>query len=66
VIVVNGQERDDLRAGITVAELLQALDAPQRGVAVAIDAEVIPRGEWEGTEIPEGARVEVLTAVQGG
>jgi sulfur carrier protein ThiS len=26
----------------------------------------VPRGEWESTEVPDGARVEVLVAIQGG
>ena len=42
------------------------LDARARGVAVAVDAEVVPRGEWEGVALKSGARVEVLTAIQGG
>ena len=40
--------------------------AEGRGVAVAVDGEVVPRGEWESTELHEGQRVEVLQAVQGG
>jgi sulfur carrier protein len=35
-------------------------------VAVAVDAEVVPRGEWETTKLDDGARVEVLRAIQGG
>ena len=48
--------------------LLDALDVPggARGVAVAVDAEVVPRGEWETTKLDDGARVEVLRAIQGG
>ncbi len=34
--------------------------------AVAVDGEVVPRGAWEATELAGGARVEVVTAVQGG
>ena len=66
-VVVNG-ERRELPAGMTVSGLLDALDVPDagRGVAVAVDAEVVPRGEWETTELDEGARVEVLHAIQGG
>lgn len=64
-IVVNG-EASGVAPGTTVAALLAALDAPTRGVAVAVDAEVIPRGEWETFAVPDGARVEVLIAVQGG
>ncbi len=66
-VVVNG-ERRDLPAGTTVSGLLDALDlsAGARGVAVAVDAEVVPRGEWETTQLGDGAHVEVLHAIQGG
>jgi sulfur carrier protein len=66
-ILLNGKERE-LVPGTTVRTLLEALDVPAegRGVAVAVDAEVVPRGEWETTELDDGARVEVLRAIQGG
>jgi len=64
-VLVNG-ERTELDAGTTVAALLARLDVPDRGVAVALDAEVVPRSAWERTVVPDGAHVEVVTAVQGG
>ena len=66
-VVLNG-EATTLADGATVAAALAALDLPGagRGVAVAVDAEVVPRGEWERTELHEGARVEILRAIQGG
>lgn len=56
------------RDGATVAELLADLGVePQaRGVAVAIDGEVVPRGDWATRAVGDGARVEALTAMQGG
>jgi sulfur carrier protein len=65
MIHVNG-EPSTLAAGCSVGELLRALGAPDRGVAVAVDAEIVPRGEWDAVTVPDGAHVEVLTAVQGG
>lgn len=66
-IRLNGEDRvvDD---GTTLTTLLGGLDVPPeaRGVAVAVDAEVVPRGEWPGHVLAEGARVEVVTAIQGG
>ncbi len=66
-VVLNGHPRE-LAENVTISELLQTLDVPPegRGVAVAIDAEVVPRGEWEAITLREGARVEVVQAVQGG
>jgi sulfur carrier protein len=65
LVVVNGTERE-LADGATVADALAAIDAPPRGIAVALDGEVVPRADWSGTVLPPGGAVEVLTAVQGG
>ena len=42
------------------------LDADARGVAVAVDGEVVPRADWGSFALAQDARVEVLTAMQGG
>ena len=67
MIYLNGDPHDD-GVGQTVAAVLQLLGLPgdARGVAVAVEGEVVPRAGWETFAIPEGARVEVLTAAQGG
>jgi sulfur carrier protein len=66
-VVLNGDDAL-LEDGATVAAAVASLDLPAsgRGVAVAVDAEVVPRGEWAETELHEGARVEILRAIQGG
>jgi sulfur carrier protein len=33
---------------------------------VAVDGEVVPRAAWPGHRLAEGAKIEILTAVQGG
>ncbi len=66
-VIVNGESRS-VPAGCTVAGLVGSLSiAPDgRGVAVAIGGEVVPRGAWTDTALDEGARVELVAAVQGG
>ena len=66
-VILNG-ERTDLAEDSSVTAAVAAAGAPAegRGVAVAVDGEVVPRGAWEATELHEGQRVEVLQAVQGG
>ena len=49
----------------SVADLLENLGIPDKGIAVAVDWAVIPRSEWHRT-LSDGAKVEVVTAVQGG
>ncbi|MEI2702348.1 MAG: sulfur carrier protein ThiS [Baekduia sp.] len=64
-LVVNG-ERSAVEPPVTVADLLVAIAAPERGVAVAVDGAVVPRSEWAAHTLAGGEQVEVLTAVQGG
>ena len=67
MILVNGRELDGCD-GARVTELLAKLgvEPRARGVAVAIDGEVVPRAQWESRTVAGGSRVEALTAMQGG
>ena len=67
MIELNGQP-SELRAGQSIAAVLAQIglahDAP--GIAVAVDGEVVARSTWASFLLPEDARVEILTAMQGG
>ncbi|MCY3575795.1 MAG: sulfur carrier protein ThiS [bacterium] len=61
IIIVNGEDQE-VAAGCTVGTL-----APnQRGVAVAVNREIVPRSRWGQALLAEGDRVEILEAAQGG
>jgi sulfur carrier protein len=66
-VVLNG-ERRELASDATVRQAVTASGAPSegRGVAVALDGEVVPRRLWDEVALREGQRVEVVQAVQGG
>jgi len=64
-VLVNG-ERRELHDETTVADVVRSLVDADRGVAVALDGEVVPRSVWATTPLRDGHRVEVLRAVQGG
>ena len=67
MIILNGQD-SDVRVGETVGDVLARLGLPldARGVAVAVDGEVVPRAGWATFALADDTRVEVLTAMQGG
>jgi sulfur carrier protein len=67
MISLNGRD-SELGAGETLAVVLHrhGVEPDARGVAVAVDGAVVPRAEWESFVVDAGARVEVLTAMQGG
>lgn len=64
-ISLNGEERI-VRPGATVNDLVEELGVPTRGVAVALDHVIVPRSAWARTVVTVGARVDVVTAMQGG
>jgi len=62
---INGKS-SELADDARVPDALVLLGLPATGVAVAVDGVVVPRAAWAATTLADGARVEVLTAVQGG
>jgi sulfur carrier protein len=68
VIFVNGEPVDDAGEAPTIRDVLVGLqiDPDTAGIAVAVDAEVARRGVWPTRRLADGARVEIVRAVQGG
>lgn len=66
-VVLNGREVQ-LPAAATVADAVAAAggEGDARGVAVAVNGEVLPRADWARRELADGDAVEVVHAVQGG
>ena len=64
-LIVNGTGRT-LPEGVTVAEVVRSVTDRERGLAVAVNGEVVPRGGWSASVLRDGDRVEVLSATQGG
>ena len=64
-LTVNGRSRE-VTGDLSVGALVAQLTAAPRGVAVAVNGEVVPRSTWATAGLRDGDRVEVLTAAQGG
>ncbi|HEY1733917.1 MAG TPA: sulfur carrier protein ThiS [Acidimicrobiales bacterium] len=64
-VTVNGEPRD-LEATTTVETLVEMIGCGVRGVAVAVNSEIVARRVWADTTLAGGDRIEVLRAVQGG
>jgi sulfur carrier protein len=64
VIITVNDESVEVGEDTTVAALVERLGFPDKGVTVALDWLVLPRSGWE-TRLCDGARLEVVTAVQG-
>mgnify|MGYP004688565659 CR=1 FL=1 len=64
-LTVNGRSFDADRE-LSVQALVETLTEARRGVAVAVNGEVMPRSTWAAVPLAEGDAIEVLTAAQGG
>jgi sulfur carrier protein len=66
-VMLNGAE-SELAPDETLVDLLARLGVSQdrRGCAVAVDGEVVPRTRWQEFVLHDRARIEVLSAMQGG
>jgi sulfur carrier protein len=64
-VTINGEPRD-LAPGSTLADIVSQVAQSAKGVAAAVDGEVVPRRAWPNTQLADGAQVEIVTAVQGG
>lgn len=62
---VNGEVRS-VPEGSAVADLLAALGATGKRVAVERNGEIVPRSQHAGTRLAAGDRIEVVIAVGGG
>jgi sulfur carrier protein len=67
MIFVNGEPLETLEHP-TIRDVLveRGIDPETAGIAVAVDAEVARRGVWPTRTLDDGARVEIVQAVQGG
>ena len=63
---VNGERRRVAVADVRGLVAVLGLDPVGRGLAVARNGEVVPRGLWETTTLAPDDRIEIVGAVQGG
>lgn len=64
-VVVNGDERE-VHDAAPLSGVVDAAVPDRRGVAVAVNGEVVRRADWDRHQLKDGDRVEVLAAQQGG
>ncbi len=64
-IVLNGEDRS-LAAPVTVAQLLASLQMPERGVAVEVNQQIVPRGLHQQHWLQDGDQLEIVSLVGGG
>lgn len=64
-IVLNGECRR-IPGGLNVRQVLGILDIPADRVAIEMNRQIVRQRDWDATEVPAGAQLEVVMFVGGG
>lgn len=65
-VIVNGEPVPLNGGGIRSLLADQGIDDAQGGVAIAINGEVVPRGDWDETPLRPNDQIEIVHIVRGG
>jgi thiamine biosynthesis protein ThiS len=63
-LVINGEERN--YTAVTLDGLIEELGMKGDRVAVELNREIVPRGNWSATALQDGDRLEIVHFVGGG
>lgn len=55
-----------IKNNATVIELLEQLNSPQNGIAVAIGNNILPKKNWKNTLLTNNDDILIIQATQGG
>ena len=64
-LIVNGETRS-LPEPVSVAELVNELGVTGCRIALELNGEIVPRGEFEATMLAPGDKLEIVQAIGGG
>jgi sulfur carrier protein len=65
-ITVNGESQPYRSQTIRELLLAHGLDPDKPGIAVAVDARVVHRADWNATQIQPDSRIDIVRATAGG
>lgn len=63
-ITINSKETEV--SATTIQDLVVELGMPEKGIAVALSRQMVPREKWYSTRLEEGADIIIVKAVCGG
>lgn len=63
-ITLNSKETDVCAS--TIQDLVKELGMPEKGIAVALSRQMVPREKWDSTKLDDGADIIIVKAVCGG
>jgi len=65
-LIINGKDHDELPDGLTVAGLIAHLELPERKIAVERNREVVPKSQYDTTQLSNHDTLEIIHFIGGG
>ncbi|HEX5435256.1 MAG TPA: sulfur carrier protein ThiS [Candidatus Angelobacter sp.] len=65
ILIINGDSRE-FPDGLTLSALITQLGMKADRVAVELNLEIVPRDQWEATQLKDGDKLEIVHFVGGG
>ncbi len=66
LITINGKSRSFEAVTLSVAELVQQLELTGKRLAIERNGEIVPRSQFDVTQLADGDKLEIVGAVGGG
>ncbi len=66
LITINGKSRSFEAVTLSVAELVQQLELTGKRLAIERNGEIVPRSQFDLTQLADGDKLEIVGAVGGG
>lgn len=66
MITINGNNKSPADYALAAIMAAEGIDPATRGIAVALNDTVVPRGRWGQTVLAPGDRLEIVKVLQGG
>jgi sulfur carrier protein len=66
MIILLNNKNQELKSASNLLALIQELNLPEKGIALAVNNQVIPKNDWQSFELSEQMRVTLIRATQGG
>jgi len=65
-LTINGETYADLKAGMSVLDLLSHLNLPKAKIAVERNKEIVPKSGYQAVTLQDGDVLEIITFIGGG
>ncbi|HAS63550.1 MAG TPA: thiamine biosynthesis protein ThiS [Vibrio sp.] len=60
------QQQQDVAVGINLREIIMLYELPEQGCVFAINNRVVPKSEWQSTQLSQGDAISLFQAIAGG